>query len=72
MNAQSNTPDTIDIKPRDRAHELRDSLARDWFDNHPFKTAWFNAMSITFPLGEKFFIFFFVFFFFWLVFNFFT
>jgi len=35
---------------------VNEALGRDWFDNHPFKTAWFNAMSITFPLGEKFFI----------------
>lgn len=56
MQPQSHTPDYVSIKPRDRAHEISDSLARDWFDGHPFKTAWFNAMSITFPLGEKFFI----------------
>jgi predicted metal-dependent hydrolase len=56
MKPQSYTPDYVSIQPRDRAHEISDSLARDWFDNHPFKTAWFNAMSITFPLGEKFFI----------------
>ena len=31
-------------------------LGRDWFDEHPFKTAFYNAMSITFPAGEKFFI----------------
>jgi len=37
-------------------HQIASSLARDWFADHPFKTAWFNAMSITFPLGEKFFI----------------
>ena len=56
MQSLSHTPANVPILPRDRGHDLERSLARDWFDNHAFKTAWFNAMSITFPLGEKFFI----------------
>jgi len=56
MELQSKTPEYISISPRDRSHDISESLGRDWFDNHPFKTAWFNAMSLTFPLGEKFFI----------------
>jgi len=44
------------VSPRNREHDIAHSLERDWFDQHPFKTAWFNSMSITFPLGEKFFI----------------
>jgi predicted metal-dependent hydrolase len=56
MDELSHTPPDVPVRPRNREHQLEQSLARDWFDNHPFKTAWFNAMSITFPLGEKFFI----------------
>ena len=56
MSQQSHTPESVVITPRNREHEIAECLARDWFDDHPFKTAWFNAMSITFPLGEKFFI----------------
>ena len=56
MLSQSHTPASVDIRTRNREHEVAAILATDWFDNHPFKTAWFNAMSITFPLGEKFFI----------------
>lgn len=52
----SNTPEDVAILPRNREHDLAQALSRDWFEKHPFKTAWFNAMSITFPLGEKFFI----------------
>ena len=48
------TPDDVPVAPRNREHDVAGALAGDWFDNHPFKTAWFNAMSITFPLGEKF------------------
>ena len=50
------TPTDVPVLPRNREYDIARSLARNWFDNHPFKTAWFNAMSITFPLGEKFFI----------------
>ena len=50
------TPADVPVLPRNREYDVARSLGRDWFDNHPFKTAWFNAMSITFPLGEKFFI----------------
>ena len=56
MNQKSYTPNDVPITARNREHDLAESLSRDWFDNHPFKTAWYNAMSITFPLGEKFFI----------------
>ena len=56
MSKQSLTPADVPLIPRNREYDIARSLAGDWFDNHPFKTAWFNAMSITFPLGEKFFI----------------
>ena len=56
MIQHSYTPSSVKIQPRNRVYELKQNLSRDWFDNHPFKTAWFNSMSITFPLGEKFFI----------------
>jgi predicted metal-dependent hydrolase len=52
----SQTPADVPITPRNREYDVARSLGRDWFDQHPFKTAWFNAMSMTFPLGEKFFI----------------
>ena len=56
MPVLSNTPQDVPINPRNREYDIAECLGRDWFDNHAFKTAWFNAMSITFPLGEKFFI----------------
>jgi predicted metal-dependent hydrolase len=56
MSDLSRTPLDVPVLPRNREYDIARSLGRDWFDNHPFKTAWFNAMSITFPLGEKFFI----------------
>ncbi len=56
MTRQSHTPADINIEPRNREHDIMDCLGRDWFGGSAFKTAWFNAMSITFPLGEKFFI----------------
>jgi len=56
MSDLSRTPADVPVLPRNREYDIARSLQHDWFDNHPFKTAWFNAMSITFPLGEKFFI----------------
>lgn len=56
MIQQSFTPANIRIEARNREHDIAECLGRDWFDNHPFKTAWFNAMSMTFPQGEKYFI----------------
>jgi predicted metal-dependent hydrolase len=56
MTNLSNTPVDVPVLPRNREYDVAQALATDWFDDHPFKTAWFNAMSITFPLGEKFFI----------------
>ena len=35
---------------------LSEQLSKDWLDNDPFKTAFFNALSMTFPDGERFFI----------------
>ena len=52
----STTPDGITIEPRNRKFELQIALATDWFDNDPFLTAIFNAMSMSFPSGEKNFI----------------
>lgn len=56
MSYTSRTPADVAVLPRNREYDIARSLEGDWFDGHPFKTAWFNAMSITFPLGEKFFI----------------
>jgi predicted metal-dependent hydrolase len=56
MTTISLTPADVPVQPRNRRHEIGAALAGDWFGGHAFKTAWFNAMSITFPLGEKFFI----------------
>ncbi|MFK7978287.1 MAG: metal-dependent hydrolase [Halioglobus sp.] len=52
----SNTPNDVTVEPRNHQYDIASTLATDWFAGHPFKTAWFNAMSMTFPLGEKFFI----------------
>ena len=52
----SMTPDEVVIKPRHPAFDLEQVLASDWHSTDPFKTAFFNALSLTFPVGEKFFI----------------
>ncbi|MBT8077671.1 MAG: metal-dependent hydrolase [Gammaproteobacteria bacterium] len=52
----SRSPDGHRFLPRHPAFELEDALASDWHGGSAFRTAWFNAMSMLFPLGEKFFI----------------
>lgn len=52
----SKTPDGVTIQPRNMNFELEKSLASDWADNDPFLTAVFNAMSMSFPSGERNFI----------------
>ena len=53
---QSFTPDNVPIKKRNPELDMAEALKGEWMRNHVFATAWFNAMSITFPLGEQFFI----------------
>lgn len=50
------TPTDLTITPRDRRFGRTRRTARHWLNNDPFATAFFNALSITFPRGEAFFI----------------
>jgi len=52
----SNMPQGMAIQVRNIRFELSEPLASDWLDNDAFKTAFFNALSMTFPAGEGFFI----------------
>jgi hypothetical protein len=53
---QSHSPDGLEFSARRKSFDLEAALATDWHDGSAFITAWFNAMSMLFPLGEKFFI----------------
>ena len=33
-----------------------ENMQKDWFENDPFKTRFFDAISILFPDGERYFI----------------
>ena len=55
-NKQSKSPESLNFEPRRPDFELADALAGDWHGGSAFRTAYFNAMSLLFPLGEKFFI----------------
>ncbi|GMV61767.1 MAG: hypothetical protein AMXMBFR74_09360 [Parvibaculum sp.] len=52
----SRTPQNVEIVPRNRQFNIEEVLATNWHSNDAFKTAFFDAMSILFPLGEQFFI----------------
>lgn len=52
----SSTPEDVAIEPRNPNFDLNAALATNWADNDPFTTAVLNAMSISFPSGERNFI----------------
>jgi predicted metal-dependent hydrolase len=54
--AHTGTAEVTQIKPRNRSHNIAHALHGEWLAGDPFLTAFFNAMSITFPVGEKYFI----------------
>jgi predicted metal-dependent hydrolase len=56
MRAVSGTPEEVNILVRQRDHDLREVLATDWVDGNAYATAIFNAMSMTFPVGETSFV----------------
>ena len=53
---QSQSPDGPKFGARRKTFDVENALATDWHGGSAFVTAWFNAMSLLFPLGEKFFI----------------
>ncbi|MGN6498175.1 MAG: metal-dependent hydrolase [Tsuneonella sp.] len=50
------TPADLDIVVRDRRFARELAPRRWWLGDDPIATAWFNALSATFPRGEAFFI----------------
>jgi len=54
--ALSKTPDGLEFEARNRSFALREPLAGDWHGGHAFQTVFFNALSLSFPVGEKFFV----------------
>jgi uncharacterized protein len=56
MTQLSRTPTDLTISPRDRDFGRRAVTGRWWVNSDPVATAIMNALSATFPEGEKFFI----------------
>jgi len=50
------TPTDLEIKPRHMHFDVSEELSTLWHGEDAFKTAFFNALSIQFPEGEKQFI----------------
>jgi predicted metal-dependent hydrolase len=53
---QSQSPAGLEFAPRRQSFDIEVALGSDWHGGSAYRTAWFNAMSLLFPLGEKFFI----------------
>ena len=56
MSTVPGTPRAGPIRARHPTFDLEDALSGDWNGGDPFRTAFFNAMSLSFPGGERFFI----------------
>ena len=56
MTAASVTPTDLSITPRDRRFAREQKPSRWWHGGDPFATAFYNALSATFPKGEAFFV----------------
>jgi predicted metal-dependent hydrolase len=52
----SHSPVSLSITPRDRRFGRGRTMKRWWLDGDPIGTAFYNALSVTFPKGEGFFI----------------
>ena len=52
----ANTPEDLTITPRDRRFGRGTKQARSWLGGDPVATAFYNALSATFPKGEAFFV----------------
>lgn len=56
MLAKTQTPADLSIHPRDMAFRPATPAARWWLGGDPIATAFFNALSASFPQGERFFM----------------
>jgi len=56
LTSPSKMPDGMCLEVRNLEFNLDKQLSGDWLDGCPFKTAFFNALSMSFPAGERFFI----------------
>ena len=54
--AKAKTPDDLTITPRDVRFGRDGSVRRYWLNDDPVATAFYNALSVTFPKGEGYFI----------------
>src|SRR3990167_3540335 len=56
MTHTKHTPDDLDVAPRDIRFSLDSARQGHWLGGDPVGTAVFNALSLTFPDGERLFI----------------
>ncbi len=54
--AKATTPNDLVITPRDRRFGRGTRMGRWWLNDDPIATAFYNALSVTFPKGEGYFV----------------
>ena len=53
---KATTPADLTITPRDRRFGRGGTIRRWWLNDDPIATAFYNALSVTFPKGESYFV----------------
>jgi predicted metal-dependent hydrolase len=56
VSVASVTPNDLTITPRDRRFGRGEATPRWWHGGDPYQSAFYNALSSTFPIGEAFFV----------------
>lgn len=56
LGKETPTPGDLSIMPRDRRFCRENKPERWWMNGDPVATAWHNGLSVSFPIGEAFFI----------------
>jgi predicted metal-dependent hydrolase len=54
--SKATTPADLTITPRDLRFGRGNVMRRWWLNDDPYATAFYNALSVTFPKGEGFFV----------------
>lgn len=56
LQSTSRMPEGMNLKVRNVEFCLEQQLSKNWLERDAFKTAFFNALSMSFPAGERYFI----------------
>ena len=56
ITSPSRMPEGMHLEVRNLEFHLEKPLSENWLDGDAFKTAFFNALSMSFPAGERWYV----------------